>query len=245
MIANFLPLIAIIVPMRISIVIPAYNEEKYLPHTLQSIQKLLRKPDEVIVIDGESTDQTGAIAKQFGAKVIRIPKTTIGAARQAGLAAATCDIIATTDADTIVPTLWLNKIETALTEPGVVGVYSGYRVPDGRLFYRFIINVVHPFIFFLSQWWERPIGSGQNTAYLRKAALAAGGYPTRFQSVEDIELMRRLKRIGKIRYLHNNYVSSSGRRGNEGIAFLFRMTVGLWRYYKTGSAETFSFPNIR
>src|SRR3990167_3170408 len=101
--------------MRISIVIPAYNEEKYLPHTLQSIQKLLRKPDEIIVIDGESTDQTGAIAKQFGAKVIRIPKTTIGAARQAGLVAATGEIVATTDADTIVPTLWLNKIETALT----------------------------------------------------------------------------------------------------------------------------------
>ena len=45
-------------PIRLSIFFPAYNEEKYLPKTLESLKKLDRKPDEIIVVDGGSTDTT-------------------------------------------------------------------------------------------------------------------------------------------------------------------------------------------
>ena len=71
--------------MTISIIIPAYNEEKYLPKTLESISKLERKPDEIIIVNASSTDKTADIARAFGAKVITAEKKTIGYSRQFGM----------------------------------------------------------------------------------------------------------------------------------------------------------------
>ncbi len=231
--------------MRISVVIPAYNEESYLPDTLASLGRLTRKPDEVIVVDGNSTDRTPQIAERAGAKLLRIPKTTIGEAREQGLLHASGDVVATTDADTIVPRLWLARIEESIAPTHVVAVYSGYRVGDGWFPYRFTVNVIHPPFFSLSRFWTRPIAPGQNTAYKRDAAIRVGGYPVDFQSAEDIEIVYRLKKVGTVVYRKDNYVTSSGRRGDEGIRLFFRMAKGLWLYYTTGSATTFSFPAIR
>src|SRR5512143_1531574 len=98
--------------MTISVVIPAYNEEKYLPRTLESLKKLDRKPDEIVVVDGGSTDKTASIAREHGATVITVAHRGIGFARDKGLMKATGDIVAYTDADTVVPHDWLTKIET-------------------------------------------------------------------------------------------------------------------------------------
>lgn len=58
----------------ISIIVPVRNEEKNLPHLLASIQKQTLKPDEIIVVDDDSTDQTPKIARDFGARVISLPE---------------------------------------------------------------------------------------------------------------------------------------------------------------------------
>ena len=56
--------------MKISVVIPALNEEKLLPKTLTSLAALDRKPDEIIVVNASSTDLTVQVAEKMGAKVI-------------------------------------------------------------------------------------------------------------------------------------------------------------------------------
>lgn len=231
--------------MTISIVIPAYNEEKYLPATLDSITHLSRQPDEILVIDAQSNDKTVSIAKKYGAKPIIIPHRGIGFARQKGLEAATGEAIAFTDADTIVPVDWLTKIEQSLSKPGVAAVYSGYRVYDGWLPYRFSINYIHPLIFVFFHYMGFPIAPGQNTAFWRTKAFEAGGYPINFKAAEDIEMIRRLKTVGKVVYRHDNYVKSSGRRGDEGIAFFTRTARGISYYFITRKADTFEFPDIR
>src|SRR5574341_1532560 len=96
--------------MTISLVIPAYNEEKYLPAILASIAKLKRQPDELIVVNASSTDKTAEIAKSFGARVITAEKKTIGYSRQLGLRAAKGDIVAFTDADALLPPDWLTRM---------------------------------------------------------------------------------------------------------------------------------------
>ena len=126
--------------MKISVVIPALNEEKLLPKTLASLNQQTRKPDEIIVVDASSTDKTAMLAKDAGAIVISIPKKTIGYSRQQGLFKATGDIVATTDADAILPPDWIERIERALTKPGVVGYFGGFRVIDGPKLYSFYIN---------------------------------------------------------------------------------------------------------
>jgi glycosyltransferase involved in cell wall biosynthesis len=231
--------------MRISVVIPVYNEELYLPITLQSLSRLRRKPDEVIVVDSYSTDKTVSVATSCGARVIQAPKTTIGAARQYGLQAATGEVVATTDADTIVPADWLTKFEETLTKPGVVAAYGRYKIVDGWLPYRLTTNILNPFVFRFGPLVGVHIVCGQNMSFWKDKALTVGGFPVDFQSVEDYEMMRRLKTAGRVVYRADNTVFSSGRRGKEGWKLFSRIGGGFFHYFVTGEADKFTFPDMR
>ena len=231
--------------MTISVVIPAYNEEKYLPGTLTSLQKLDRKPDEIIVIDGGSTDKTSDVAKQNGATVVTVPHRGIGFARQKGVEAANGDVVAFTDADTTVPHDWLTKIEETLHVPNVSGTYGGYAVKDGPLIYKYFINFVYPWILQFSVFLGSPMPGGQNIAFWKSKGIEAGGFPIEFKSVEDFEMIRRLKTTGKVIYRKDNTVTSSGRRGNEGFPLIVRFLKGFLVYSITRKANTFDFPDIR
>ena len=231
--------------MKISVVIPALNEEKLLPNTLASLNALDRKPDEIIVIDASSTDLTVKVAEKMGAKVVTVPKSTIGFSRQQGIEQATGDVIAFTDADAVLPHDWLNRIERALNKPNVVGYFGGFRVFDGPPFYRFYINVIQPIVnrimFFL---FKMPMATGQNMAFYKKTALAVGGIPTNYQMAEDIEIARRLMTAGNIVFTQSEYVSASGRRGFEKGLFLrvFKVFILYFLFHK---ADTIGFPEVR
>ncbi len=231
--------------MTISVVIPAYNEEKYLPKTLEAIRQLSRKPDELIVVDGGSTDKTASIARMCGATVVTIPHRGIGFARQKGLEAAMGNIVAWTDADTIVPRDWLDKIVNVLLRPGVAGTYGPYYVDGGWFPYRFGINRIQPLLMVFLNAIGLPLAPGQNTAYFRDKALAVGGYPIDFQQAEDLEMARRLRTVGKVILNFRNPVRSSSRRGEERWTFFTRMARSLFRYYITHKANTIGFPDIR
>lgn len=97
--------------MRLSIVIPAYNEERLLPACLRAVLGQKEPADEIIVVDNNSTDATAEIAQRFGATVIRESRQGICFARNAGFNAATGDIIARCDADTAPAPDWTVKIK--------------------------------------------------------------------------------------------------------------------------------------
>lgn len=231
--------------MTISVVIPAYNEEKYLPRTLESLKHLTRQPDEVVVIDGGSTDKTVEAGKKYGARVVSVLHRGIGFARQKGVEAATSDIIAFTDADTLVPPDWLTKIEESLNQPGVAAVYSGFHVPDGWWPYRFFVNYLQPVSTFFFHWIGLPMAPGQNTSFWKAKALTAGGYPTEFKIAEDLEMARRIRKVGKLVYRWDNFVTSSGRRGSEGFPLFVRIFKVFWIYFTTRRADKIGFPDIR
>lgn len=231
--------------MVISVVIPALNEEKLLPKTLASLAALDRKPDEIVVVDASSTDKTVEIAKKSGAVVIVVPKGTIGFSRQKGIEAAKGDVIAFTDADAVLPHDWLNRIERALTTPGVVGYFGGFRVFDGPPVYRFFINVVQPVLNRFMFWiFRMPMATGQNMAFYKEKSRAVGGIPTNFRMAEDIEIARRLMTVGKIIFTQSEYVSASGRRGFEKGLFtrVFKVFV---LYFLFRKADTIGFPEVR
>ena len=101
--------------MKISVVIPAYNEEQSLPATLNSLVNQKTKYDfEVIIVDNNSTDNTGKVAKSYEnklhVKVVQETQKGRGAARKCGFAKAQGDIIASTDADTTLPGNWIESI---------------------------------------------------------------------------------------------------------------------------------------
>lgn len=231
--------------MTITVIIPAYNEEKYIFQTLLSLQKLRRKPDEIIVIDGGSTDKTVEIVRKAGAKALIFPRRGIGYARQQGLKAAKSDIVAYTDADTEVPLNWLSIIEETLSLPGVVGTFGSFRVPSGWWFYRWYINYFQPTINRICYWFGLPMAPGQNIAFIRKVGLECGGFPEDFKIAEDIEMARRLMTKGKVILRNDNIVISSGRRGKEGIQLLIRPARAFFWYYLFRKANKIGFPDMR
>src|SRR2546430_10044939 len=91
--------------MRFSVIIPAYNEEHYLPRLLDSIEVARanysggRDEIEVIVADNDSSDATTAVSRAHGARVVHIAKRRIAAARNGGARAASADILCFIDAD--------------------------------------------------------------------------------------------------------------------------------------------------
>lgn len=104
--------------LTLSIIIPAYNEERHLPACLESIAAQTVKPYEVIVVDNNSTDGTVATTKPYGfVKVVR--ENTQGRvwARNCGFDAAKGEIICRIDADTILPNDWLERVQGFYDQP--------------------------------------------------------------------------------------------------------------------------------
>ena len=97
--------------MGISVVIPVRNEEKRLARCLEGLKNQEEKPDEIIIADADSTDQTVNIAKSFGATVVEHCPSGIAKTRNAGFNQAKYDIIARCDADSIVPPNWIKRIK--------------------------------------------------------------------------------------------------------------------------------------
>jgi glycosyltransferase involved in cell wall biosynthesis len=97
--------------MKISLVIPVYNEEKYIENCLKSIAKQKVKPDEVIVVNNNSTDATVSIVEKYPfVKILTEQKQGMIPARNAGFNAAQYEVIARCDADTRLPPNWIARI---------------------------------------------------------------------------------------------------------------------------------------
>ncbi len=231
--------------MKISIVIPALNEATLLPYTLDSIGMLTRKPDEIIVVDNGSTDDTAAIAKSYGAKVIHVATRGIGLTRQEGLKKSSGDIVAYTDADTTVPVDWLTKIEKALRKPGVVGVFGTYKIHRGHWFFKLHMNHLQDPLARLLYFLHFPMVAGANFAFLRKPAIAAGGFPINFMMLEENEMARRLMKKGRVVYMPSLVVVTSGRRGDEGLGLIARYMRALFFYIFLKRGDLVSFKDIR
>lgn len=97
--------------MKVSVVIPAFNEEKRIALCLQSVKGQIEPADEIIVVDNNSTDKTKEIAKSFNVTVLEEKKQGIIPTRNTGFDKAKGDIIARTDADSKVPPDWIKKIK--------------------------------------------------------------------------------------------------------------------------------------
>lgn len=126
--------------LTVSIVIPVYNEESYLAACLEAISAQSVKPNEVIVVDNNSTDATIDIARSYPfVKVIVEKKQGVVHARDRGFNAAKSDIIGRIDADTLLPPDWVHTVmyifrDTQLA--GVSGPVSYYDMPLEPLNFR-------------------------------------------------------------------------------------------------------------
>jgi glycosyltransferase involved in cell wall biosynthesis len=107
-------------------VIPCYNEEEGIGHLLKMVPKLV---DEVVVVDNNSTDNTAAVAKSLGARVVPEKIPGYGAAHRAGITAAQGEIVITMDGDATYPTESIPRVLDNLID-GKLDFISCRRMPD-------------------------------------------------------------------------------------------------------------------
>lgn len=244
--------------MKISFVIPAYNEESYIGDCLRSVLSAIAEypcDAEIVVVNNASTDSTRNIAQTFAqVRVVDEPRKGLVWARAAGARASSGDLIANIDADTRIPSGWIKKVFDAFGEDKKLVALSGpYIYDDLPRLSRAVVMVFYGlgYVFYLFNHYILHIGAmlqGGNYVVLRTALDLIGGYDTSISFYgEDTDIARRISRVGKVRWTFGLPMYTSARRlKGEGI-----VTMGakyalnyLWISY-FGKPFTHSYIDIR
>ena len=219
--------------MRFSIVVPAYNEAGYLGSSLTSLQHQdFDGSYEIIVVDNNSTDDTAAVAASYGVRVVHEAEQGVCAARQRGADVSDGEFIVSVDADTVYPPDWLSTIDAQFTGSERIVAVAGpcrYENPSwwAKRFPILLFGMVAG-IFALTGF----VGyvSATNIA-IRRSAFP--GYDLRLtQGGDEFDLLRRLRRRGKVVWDRRNIVATSARRMQRGL--IYNLFVSGFVYYFLG-----------
>ncbi len=180
------------IPLTLSLVIPVYNEENHIVKCLESVAKQTIMPDEVIIVDNNSTDRTVELASKFDfVKIIKEPKQGIVFARSTGYDNAKSEYIGRIDADTRLPRDWISKAKTFLAK-NPDGILTG-----GSKFYDFVEPFKSILGFFQAQLAFRMnkvalghyIAWGSNLVFPKKFWIEAKPHTSKRTDIhEDIDL---------------------------------------------------------
>ncbi|MES2135334.1 MAG: glycosyltransferase family A protein [Patescibacteria group bacterium] len=212
--------------MKLSFVVPAYNEEAYIFDSLMAIRaeidrEALSADTEIIVVDNASTDSTVSIAQSVsGVRVVGEPRKGVSFARQKGLESVSGDIVAYIDADTKILPGWITRMLASFNDGGeVVGVSGPYLYYDLPEFWKSVAGPYQALAERLSLILTGQCVFGGNFAGRRSALLSVGGFDLSIPFYgEDTDIVRRLRTLGKFKFDTKLVVLSSARRFNaEGV----------------------------
>lgn len=203
--------------MKISIVIPAYNEEKRIGECLESINNQTVRPHEIIVVDNNCVDKTAEIAKSMGARVVREKRQGISHARNTGFNNSTGDLIVKCDADSILTSNFLHdlailhekelfdalsfyptytkgysKDEPVELMPSLIKIYRGL----SKLLLKHEILFGPTYVISKKAWDKISTGINNNDKYIH----------------EDIEISRCINKVGNIKFTRELTIYTDDRR---------------------------------
>lgn len=204
----------------LSLVIPAYNEERYLPRLLTSLAEASARyaasggSVELIVADNQSTDATARVAQAGGAQVVRVEERRIAAARNGGAAAARGRNLAFLDADTVrVHPETFAAVTAALEDRRVVGGATGCTLE------RWSVGLAVTYAMMMPLIWVTGFDTGL-VFCRREDFVTVGGYPDDLRLAEDLAFLSRLWKLGRrrgqrLRRLRHRKVVASTRKFDE------------------------------
>lgn len=188
---------------RVTLYIPAYNAARTIEQCLMGVRAMTRLPDELLVIDDGSSDETAAIAERMGARVIRHPQNRgIAAARNTALREARYPLVANLDSDAVPAPDWLDRLIAALDE-NVAGV-------GGKLIEKYQDDLINRWraVHMPQHWGDSVVDDptflyGAGAIFRKSVIEAVGGYNEKCRTnFEDNDLGLRLGDAGyHIRYI--------------------------------------------
>ena len=208
--------------MRLSFVVPAYNEEAYLPACLESIlaQTQNMADVEIIVVNNASSDRTREVALRYaGVTVVDEIRKGLTFARQAGFAASTGNLIAHVDSDSRLTPRWVEKVLATFEHQPALAALSGPVVyydltPKQRVAVQAFYGIA--WLTYVLNRYVLRVGSmvqGGNFVTGRWALDAIGGFDTAISFYgEDTDIARRLNAVGEVRFTFALKMFSSARR---------------------------------
>lgn len=219
--------------MKISVVIPVYNEEKLIKNCLDSLVIQTEKPDEIIIVDNNCTDNTIELVKKYkDIKIIREAEQGMIPARNAGFNKAENEIIAKCDADTILPIDWIKNIKSDFnSNKKILGVTTAFIIFD----FPFINKSLLPFKiynFFSQVILKTPVFLGPSMIIAKEAwKIVKNQVCSDDNKVhEDIDLTIHISKYGRIYLDQSIVVKMSGRRiKNNPLSFFIEYP---WRLIK-------------
>ena len=148
------PRIVAPMPLRISVVVPSYNDAVMLEQCLDALGRQTRPADEIVVVDNRSTDATVDVARAAGARIVTDLLPGIPGATAAGFDAAVGDVLGRLDADSIPPADWVERVERSFTDdPGLDALSGPGRFYGGTAVIRWYAEHVHmPMYYRFGAW---------------------------------------------------------------------------------------------
>jgi len=177
--------------LAVSVIATVKNEEASLHRLLDSLSAQTRPPDEVVIVDGGSSDGTQDILRDYARtgdlplQVLIRQGANIAQGRNAAIQAASGEIIATTDAGVRLEATWLEELLRPFEEGDAVDVVGGFFVPDPRTIFEIAMGAtVLPSLADIDP--ARFLPSSRSVAYRREAWAMVGGYPEWMSYSEDV-----------------------------------------------------------
>jgi glycosyltransferase involved in cell wall biosynthesis len=215
----------------ISIIVPAYNAAQTLPACLAALQRQTQPPDEIIVVDDGSQDQTAQAAWAYGAQLLEQPHRGPAAARNLGLRQARGDIVLFTDADCEPEPTWVAEMTRPFADPRVAGVKGSYRTHQQERVARLVQCEFEERYDRLERLATIDFIDTYAAAFRLAVLREMDGFDPAFPRAdsEDAELSYRLARAGR-RLMFNRQAVVYHRHPSTWRAYLYRkIRFGYWR----------------
>ena len=192
----------------ISVIIPALNEEEGIGAALLRLQDC--GVDEVIVVDGGSTDNTAVVARSMGAAVLR-EAANRGRQQNAGAQRATGAILLFLHSDTILPAGFADQVRSTLAKPGVSAGAFRFRLDAAGWKFRLVERIV------ALRCWLFRLPYGDQAIFVSTEMFERAGSFSDLPIMEDFDLIRRLRRLGRVELAEGAAVTSARRWSRLGV----------------------------
>ena len=224
----------------ISVVIPAHNEEAYLPETLNSLRSQNYPRVEIIVVANGCTDETAQAARGRCHRLIVLSQKSLGVARNLGARMAKGELLVFLDADTSIEPLTLQMIAQQFSKREAAGTLKGK--PDSAKGAFCLIYALKNFLH------KTRLHSGSSGVIIcwRADFLQIGGFDEGLEVRENSELMRRLKKFGRYKYIGEVTATTSMRRYEQcGVWPTIWLWIKLWFHTRFGDLHHRHYETVR